>query len=99
MQSALIVEEIPKVYQQTNKIPNLKVLAIGVEERAKFWDTDHKTFPKWKHLLGLDKWQNEWAQTYEVESTPTYILIDDKGKIKAKPNDFNALNLALRSIQ
>ena len=40
-------------------------------------------------MLGLNKWENKTARIYQINATPTYIILDKNKKIVAKPNDIN----------
>ena len=37
-------------------------------------------------MLGLNKWENKTARTYNIMSTPSYFVLDVNKKIIAKPD-------------
>ena len=45
----------------------------------------------WHHVLGLNKWQNKIAKTYNIMATPTYLVLDANKKIIAKPEGLKEL--------
>ncbi|APZ45861.1 hypothetical protein BW723_05935 [Polaribacter reichenbachii] len=84
------LREIPELYTYMKTQPNTKVIAFALEKDAFVWDNYQKNNLRgWHNVLGLNKWQNETAQTYQVFSTPSYFVLDKNKKIIAKPNDIN----------
>ena len=75
---------------------NTKVVAIGLEDDVKNWQDEIKNFPNFIHVLGLEKWNNSIAKAYNINATPSYILLDKNKKIIAKPFDVEALRAALK---
>ena len=43
------------------------------------------------NILGLGKWENKIGDTYGINATPTYFVLDKDKKIVAKPEDFEGL--------
>jgi hypothetical protein len=88
------LEELPKV---KSIIPeNTKVIAIGIEDEAENWQKEIKNYPNFIHVLGLEKWNNSIVNAFNINATPSYILLDKDKKIIAKPFEFEALNEALK---
>ncbi len=88
-------EELPKVKAT---IPNnTKVIAIGLEDDIENWQKEIKNYPNFIHVLGLEKWDNSIADTYNISATPSYILLDKDKNIIAKPFDFEDLEKVLRN--
>ena len=56
-----------------------------MEEKADTWQNYKQRFPNWHHVLGLNKWENKIARTYQINSTPTYFVLDANKKIIANP--------------
>ncbi|WP_405564111.1 TlpA family protein disulfide reductase [Polaribacter sp. Asnod6-C07] len=84
------LREIPELYTYMKTKPNLKVIAFALEKDTFVWDNYQKSNLRgWHNVLGLNKWENETAQTYQVFSTPSYFVLDKNKKIIAKPNEIN----------
>ncbi len=79
--------EIPQLYEFTETLENVKVIAVALEENSTGFDEQTKTMINWIHVLGLNKWQNEYASSYNINSTPTYLVLDVDKKIIAKPEE------------
>ncbi|NVK51864.1 MAG: TlpA family protein disulfide reductase [Flavobacteriaceae bacterium] len=80
------LREIPLLYKHTENSKNVKVIAFSLETEATDWNKHIKKYPKWHNLIGLKKWENPIARTYQIYSTPTYIVLGSDKKIIAKPN-------------
>ncbi|WP_456441060.1 TlpA family protein disulfide reductase [Psychroserpens sp.] len=89
------LDELPKVKSILDSKPNLKVIAIGLEEEAEGWQKAVSDYTDFIHLLGLGKWDNPISNAYGVGATPTYVLLDTNKTIIAKPYDFEALEKVL----
>lgn len=91
------LKEIPLLYKymETKAEGQLKVIAIGLEEEPFRWRNETFNFPDFVHVLGLGKWDNEIGNAYNVQSTPSYFVLDKDKKIIAKPYDFEALQKVL----
>jgi thiol-disulfide isomerase/thioredoxin len=84
------LREIPKLYTYMKDKTTMKVIAFALEDDGFVWNTYKETnLQGWHNILGLKKWKNETAKTYQVYSTPTYLILDKNKKIIAKPNEFN----------
>ena len=79
------LHEIPLVYKFLKDNKKVKVVAFSLEKDDFGWKNYKKTLPNWHHVLGLNKWQNKTARTYNIISTPTYFILDANKKIIAKP--------------
>lgn len=89
------LDELPKLKTMLKTKPNLKVIAIGLEEDATGWQDSILEYPDFIHVLGLGKWDNPISNAYGVSATPTYVLLDKNKIITAKPNDIEALESTL----
>lgn len=89
------LDELPKVKTMLASKPNIKVIAIGLEDDAEHWKEAITTYPDFIHVLGLGKWDNPISNMYGVEATPTYVLLDKDKTITQKPIDFEALEKVL----
>ncbi len=79
------LREIPVLYKNTQNSKNTKVIAFSLENNDKDWKKYIQKYPKWHNVIGLKKWENPTARTYQIFSTPTYIVLDKNKKIIAKP--------------
>jgi len=82
------LNEIPKLYDFTKNNPTIHVLAIALEDDELGFNQYTQNMPKWTHILGLEKWQNPIGRDYEINSTPTYFILNKDKKIIAKPYYF-----------
>ena len=91
------LKEIPQLYKymETKEEGQLKVIAIGLEDEPFRWRSETFDYPNFVHVLGLGKWDNEIGNAYNVQSTPSYFVLDKDKKINAKPYDFEALKKVL----
>ena len=65
---------------------DVKVIAFALENDSFVWENYSKTnLYGWHNVLGLNKWENKTARTYQIYSTPTYLVLDKNKKIIAKP--------------
>jgi thiol-disulfide isomerase/thioredoxin len=82
------MREIPQLHTYLKNKKNIKVIAFALEDDAFVWENYSKTnLFGWHNALGLNKWQNETAKTYQIFSTPSYFVLDKNKKIIAKPNE------------
>jgi thiol-disulfide isomerase/thioredoxin len=89
------LDELPKVKTMLASKPNIKVIAIGLEDETEGWQKAIAEYPDFSHVLGLGKWDNPTVNAYGVSATPTYVLLDTNKTIIAKPYDFEALEKVL----
>lgn len=87
------LEELPKFHEFVEAIEEekLKVIAFGLEDDEYRWKSETYNFPKFTHVIGLGKWENEVGIAYNVTATPTYFVLDKDKKIIAKPANINDL--------
>ncbi|PQJ68839.1 TlpA family protein disulfide reductase [Polaribacter butkevichii] len=79
------LNEVPQVHKFLKDNKKVKVVAFSLEKEAFGWNSFKKTLPNWHHVLGLNKWENKIARTYNIVSTPSYFILDANKKIIAKP--------------
>ena len=87
-------DELPKVKEIIPE--NTKVIAIGIEDDAENWQKAIENYPSFVHVLGRKKWDNEIVKAYNINATPSYIVINKDKNIIAKPYDLEALKEALK---
>jgi thiol-disulfide isomerase/thioredoxin len=87
------LHEIPMFYDYIKEHTDTKVIAVGMETTdSKYnWQDDVVHYPNFINVLGLGKWENPIAQSYNVHASPNYYVLDENKIIIAKPYDFQAL--------
>jgi thiol-disulfide isomerase/thioredoxin len=80
------LNEIPKLHTFLKDKSNIKVVAFSLEKNDFKWNKMKGDLPNWHHVLGLNKWENKIARTYNINATPTYFVLDKNKKIIAKPD-------------
>ena len=93
------LREIPQLYTATKGIKNSKIIAFGMEDNNKEWNKHVQKYPNWHHIIGLKKWENPIARTYQIYSTPTYIVLDKNKKIIAKPETLDELQKIIKYLE
>lgn len=79
------LKEIPELYNFTKELYSVKVIAVALEEDKFGFNHHTEMMDKWINVLGLNKWENEIARSYEIHSTPSYFILDKDKKITEKP--------------
>ncbi len=81
------LKELPllKNFVEAQEKGTLKVIAIGLEDERTSWANESSFYPDFIHVLGLDKWDNEIGNSYDVSSTPTFFILDKDKHIIGKP--------------
>ncbi len=90
------LNEIPKLYDFTANLSNVKVVAVALEENNNDFLEMTKTMTNWINVLGLGKWENKYVEMYDIVSTPTYFVLDTDKKIILKPQSLEELETYFR---
>ena len=93
------LREIPQLHKFLANKNELKAVAFSLENDEFGWNNMKTTLPNWHHVLGLNKWENKIARTYNINSTPTYFVLDSDKKIIAKPQDLEKLKAYLNNLE
>jgi len=93
------LREIPVLYKNTQNSKNTKVIAFSLENNDKDWKKHIQKYPKWHNVIGLKKWENTTARTYQIFSTPTYIVLDKNKKIIAKPDTLEEVRKIIEYLE
>lgn len=80
------LREVPQVFDFMKNNKSTKVVAFAMETTDETWTNYIKNLPNWHHVLGLKKWENKVARTYQINSTPTYFVLDANKKIIGNPD-------------
>ncbi len=81
------LREIPELHKYLQENKNVKVIAFSIENDDFGWKNFKINLPNWHHVLGLNKWENKVARTYNIIATPSYFVLDKNKKIIAKPEE------------
>ncbi|EAQ42859.2 TlpA disulfide reductase family protein [Polaribacter sp. MED152] len=93
------LREIPQLHMYMKSKPAVKVVAFALENDSFVWETYKKANLRgWHNVLGLKKWENKVARTYQINATPTYFVLDKNKKIIAKPNDIDDVKSFLEKL-
>jgi len=92
------LREVPEIFDYMKGKTNTKVIAFAMETSAKTWTNYQLKMPGWYHVLGLGKWGNNTARTYQINSTPTYFVLGMDKEIISIPKTLNDLKLVLREL-
>ncbi|WP_223269108.1 MULTISPECIES: TlpA family protein disulfide reductase [unclassified Polaribacter] len=86
------LREIPELHSYMKNKTAMKVIGFALENDASVWSNyKNEKLLGWHNVLGLKKWKNETARTYQINSTPTYFILDKNKKIISKPTEFKDL--------
>ena len=90
--------EVKKMYAKY-KSKNFEILGVSLDENKDAWirAISQNELP-WLHVSDLGGWNSSAARTYEVNSIPYTVLIDDQGKIVEKGLRGKALEERLNQI-
>lgn len=92
------LREVPQVYDFLKGKTKTKVVAFAMEEDDSVWKNYKKNLKGWHHVLGLGKWENKIARTYQINSTPTYFVLGSDKKIIANPERIEDLKKILNQL-
>jgi thiol-disulfide isomerase/thioredoxin len=88
------LKEIPELHKFTsNSKEDVKVIAFSLENDKFGWESYKPNLYGWHNVLGLNKWKNKTAKTYNIHQTPSYFILDANKKIIAKPEGLKDLKL------
>ncbi|MBL4604625.1 MAG: redoxin domain-containing protein [Flavobacteriaceae bacterium] len=92
------LREVPQIYELLKGKINTKVIAFAMETSDTVWKNYQKTLSGWRHVIGLNKWENTTARTYQIASTPTYFVLNSDKKIIANPETLEDLKMILNQL-
>lgn len=93
------LREVPQFFEFMKGKEHIKVIAFAMEKTTISWNKFKSTLPGWHHALGLGKWENKTARTYQIVSTPTYFILDADKKILGNPEELNDLKAAVAQLK
>jgi len=92
------LREIPELQAFLQDKKDIKVVAFSMETTDLGWNRMKVSLPNWHHILGLNKWKNPVAITYNINATPNYFILDADKRIIAKPISLEALKILIRKL-
>lgn len=92
------LREIPQLYGSLKDNKKIKVIAFSMEHNDLNWERMKKDLPNWHHAIGLGKWENKTARTYNINSTPSYFVLDKNKKIIAKPKELKDIKAFIEKL-
>jgi thiol-disulfide isomerase/thioredoxin len=92
------LKEIPELHAFLQDKKEIKVVAFSMETTDLGWNSMKASLPNWHHILGLNKWRNTVARTYNINATPSYFILDAAKKIIAKPASLEELKTLIRKL-
>lgn len=81
------LRELPALHKKLKEYPNVKVVAVGLEDNDVIWKLESAKLENFEHAIALGKWDSEYAALYGIDSTPTYFILDKDKRIIAKPEN------------
>ncbi|MEE9350200.1 MAG: TlpA disulfide reductase family protein [Flavobacteriaceae bacterium] len=87
------LQELPKLQKLVKEKTNVQVIAIGLEtNESKYnWIDETYFYEDFIHIMGENKYKNQYVKDYGVSSTPNFFLLNADKKIIAKPYDVKKL--------
>ena len=93
-----MLPELKQVYAR-KRGNSLEVLAISFDTDKKEWeDFVKKGNYSWLNYSDLKGWNSEIAKSYNIQGTPTYLLLDKGKTVIYKPATLEELVAKLRSL-
>ncbi|TLP76963.1 TlpA family protein disulfide reductase [Maribacter sp. ACAM166] len=79
------LNELPALHKALKNLSSLKIVAVGLEDDETNWKNVSATMPNFNHAIALGKWESEYARTFNIQSTPTYFILDSEKRFVDKP--------------
>ncbi|QWX83931.1 TlpA family protein disulfide reductase [Cellulophaga sp. HaHaR_3_176] len=92
------LKELPALHKELKNNAAIKIIAVGLEDDTVNWKLETKKLEGFEHAISLGKWDSEYADLYDIHSTPTYYILDKDKRIIAKPEDDKAVVEFLEKI-
>jgi len=93
------LQQLPELHKKIKDIPNITVLAIGLEDDGENWEMESAKLPGFTHGIALGKWESPYTTLYDIHQTPTYYILDKDKRIIAKPEDYKEAVALLKKNQ
>lgn len=95
------LKHMPEIHERLKAIPSgkIKVIAVGMELDEDQWRQEIDKLPDFLHVLAMDDSLGEFARNYDIQATPTFIVVDKDKKIIAKPRGVKNLYSIIDSLE
>lgn len=79
--------ELPKLLEKYDKLKaqNIEVIALSLDSNLDDFKRKANIYP-WISASELKGWYSSYGETYNINATPTYFILDADNKIISKPN-------------
>jgi thiol-disulfide isomerase/thioredoxin len=89
---------MPKIQEIMKNRKDFNIVAIGLESERSPWVDEHQYYPEFIHGIKLEKWDNPIVKLYQLQSTPTFFIVNKKNEIIAIPYEVSDLKKVLESL-
>jgi thiol-disulfide isomerase/thioredoxin len=79
------LKELPALHKELQAYKDVKVIAVGLEDDKLTWSVESDKLKNFDHAIALGKWESDYAELYDINSTPTYFILDKNKRILVKP--------------
>lgn len=95
------LKHIPEIHERLKSISSekIKVIAVGLELEEDPWRKKTSELHDFIHVLAMGNSLDEAVQTYDIQATPTFVVLDKDKKIIAKPRGMKNLNGVIDSLE
>ncbi|HDZ14932.1 hypothetical protein LCGC14_0677910 [marine sediment metagenome] len=81
------LSELPPLHERLKQYPNVKTIAIGLEDAQQPWGNESAKLSDFEHVLALDHWDSRYAKIFDIHKTPTFFILDADKRIVSKPEN------------
>jgi thiol-disulfide isomerase/thioredoxin len=92
------LREIPQLHQFLKMNKKISVIAFCLEKNDFEWKKYKKKLPNWHHIFGEGYWENKILKTYNINATPSYLILDATKKIIAKPAELKEVKAFIEML-
>lgn len=92
-------ESMPRVNEFAVNNPDIKVLAISLDDDEDAFKDSAKNFTGILHYCDFKKWNSEPVKKYNIVATPSFFLLDNERKIIDKYSSFGAVLKGIENIR
>lgn len=79
------LNELPPLSKKLMDHPNIKVIAVGLEDDEANWKKESAKLKGFEHAIALGRWDSNYAKLFDIHRTPTYYILDSEKRIMTKP--------------
>ena len=86
---------LPSVNKFLTNKPNVKSIAIGLDEDLVAWNLAKEAYVNFTHIRAKNKWDSKVVKSYGVYASPTFYVLDKEHKIVGKAKNVVELKALL----